>query len=221
MKKVLLTTMLFLTLALAACNGAASASQASSPQESASLAAAAQLAVGTLKLDGTEQAVTGEQASELLVMWQVYLDLAGSDTAAQEEIDGLVNQIQETMTSEQMEAIRAMDLTQQDLFALMQEQGTETGSSQRSSGDTTFTFAPGGGGGPPDGGGGPPADAGMAGGAPPDGGMGGDLGGMDGIGPGSGTDQSAATGQAAGGNQSIPTALVRAVVQYLEGKAAS
>ena len=64
------------------------------------------------KLDGTEQAVTSKQAQELLPMWQVYQDISNSSTAAQSEVDGLVEQIQETMSAGQMQAITVMNLTQ-------------------------------------------------------------------------------------------------------------
>jgi hypothetical protein len=173
--------------------------------------------VGTLKLDGTGQSVTAAQANDLLVMWQVYQDLINSDTAAQEEIDGLVEQIQETMTTDQMSAIKAMGLTQQDIFAVMQEQGGDFVQAQRSDSET-FSFSPNSGGGP--GGGGPP-DGGMAGGAPPDGGMGGDMGAMGGAGPGTSTDQSQSTGTGSGagrsaGSAGVPTALVDALIQYLQ-----
>jgi hypothetical protein len=78
--------------------------------------------VGTLQLEGTEQAVTSEQAQELLPMWQVYQDISNSSTAAQSEIDGLVEQIQETMSAGQMQAITVMNLTQQDVSATIQAQ---------------------------------------------------------------------------------------------------
>ena len=137
MKKVFLTTLLLLALTLTACSGTANTNQASSTQESATLPTATQLIVGTLKLDGTKQAVTSDQAKDLLVMWQVYQDLASSDTAAQEEIDSLVEQIQETMTTDQMSTIKAMNLTQQDVFAVMQEQGGDFVQVRQSSGSSS------------------------------------------------------------------------------------
>lgn len=214
MKKIFLTTLLLLTLTLTACSGTANVNQASSTQENASLPIETQLVVGTFKLEDTDQAVTSEQAKELLVMWQVYQDLNSSDTAAQEEIEGLVEQIQETMTTDQMSDIQAMDLTQQDVFAVMQEQGGDFVQAQRSNSET-FSFSPNSGGGP--GGGGPP-DGGMAGGAPLDGGMGGDMGAMGGAGPSTSTDQSQSTGAGSGTASvaGVPTALVDALIQYLQ-----
>lgn len=213
MKKILLTTLLLLTLTLTACGSASNTNQASSTQESATLPTATQLILGTLKLDGTEQAVTSGQAKDLLVMWQVYQDLASSDTAAQEEIDGLVDQIQETMTTEQTKSISDMSLTQQDVVALMQEQSIGTIQSQQSSSET-FSFSPSAGGDP--GAGGPP-DGGMAGG-PPDGGMGGDMGAIGGVGSNTSTDQTQGTGTGSnlGGTAGTSTVLVDAVIQYLQ-----
>jgi len=220
MKKILLTSLLLLTLSLAACSGTASATQASSTQESASLPTATQLVVGTLKLKETEQAVTSEQASELLVMWQVYENLISSDTAAHAEIDGLVEQIQETMTADQMSAIKAMNLTQQDVFATMQEQGGDFMQARQSSSSSSSTQS-GGSFSPPDGGGGmpggsapPDGGSGMTGGAPPDSGMGG----MGGAGLNTSTDQTqnAGTGLGAGSSAGVPTALVEALIQYLQ-----
>ena len=48
-----------------------------------------QVAIGTIKLDGTENAVTAEQAKELLPLWETLQVLEGSDTAATEEKDAL------------------------------------------------------------------------------------------------------------------------------------
>jgi hypothetical protein len=167
MKKLFLAILTTLTLILTAC-GSSQTPQAGPANQDRTLPLATQLIVGTFKLDGTAQAVTAEQAKELLPMWQVYQDLLTSDNAAQEEIDGLVSQIQDTMTAEQTQAITAMNLTQRDIFTLMEERGLGMGGSQRnnSSGGTSTgngSNFPGGGFVPPDGG--------MPGGGfPPDGG---------------------------------------------------
>jgi hypothetical protein len=165
MKKLTIATLTILTLILTACGSASSSTLQVGPGSQAqTLPAATQLIVGIFKLDGTDQAVTAEQAKELLPLWQVYQDLLTSDTAAQEEIDALVEQAQETMTAEQMQAITVMNLTQKDVMSVMQEQGL--GVSQRSNmgnGNGTTTGGGGGFSGPPDGGGVPM-------GAPPDGG---------------------------------------------------
>jgi hypothetical protein len=209
MKKTIILSTIF-ALLLMACSKA----QTNLPQTSDGLPVATQLVVGTLQLEGTDQAVTSEQAQELLPMWQVYQEISNSSTAAQEEVDGLIEQIQETMNAGQMQAITEMNLTRQDVFAAIQVQNitvSSGGGQSSNSGGVSFS--------PPDGGmpdGGPP-DAGMGGGAPPDGGMG-DMAGMDGAGPSTSTDQNqeAGTNPGLGSPASVPTVLIDALIQYLE-----
>lgn len=81
------------------------------------------LLVGTLNLKGTKHEVDAEQAARLLPLWQMYQSLISSDTATQEEVDAVIKQIQKSMTSEQMDAIEAMDLKSEDVMAIMQELG--------------------------------------------------------------------------------------------------
>jgi hypothetical protein len=78
------------------------------------------LALGTLKLEGTNQAVTKEEATELLTLWQGYQSLSNSDTSSQVELDALVEQIQGVMTAEQIKAIQALELTDQSVSEVMQ-----------------------------------------------------------------------------------------------------
>lgn len=216
MKKVFLSLSLLLALVLTACGTTASRMQGSSSPTSDSLPGATKLVVGTLNLEGTDQAVTGEQAGELLLMWQVYQSLSNSSSAAQAEIDGLVEQIQETMTAGQMEAISGMNLTQQDIFALMQEQGGSMGQTRQSSSASSSTQ---------NGGGFAPPEGGMDGGVPPEGGAGGAPvdGGMAGAGPGTGTNQvdDTVAGTDAGRTASAPAPLVEALIQVLEQRAGS
>ena len=120
-----------------------------------------QLIVGTLQLEESETAVTREQAAELIPLWKAVRSLSSSDTAAQAELEALTDQVQETMTAEQLQAIAAMQLTQEDLFGVMQELGIGPGGAAE--GDQVFQF---GGEGPGDG----PASGGRAaGGGPPEG----------------------------------------------------
>lgn len=79
-----------------------------------------QLMLGTLLLEETEHAVTPEQATTLLPLWQA---LQGGGLTIQAEIDAVLKQIESAMTQEQLEAIAAMQLTQEDLRAWMEEQG--------------------------------------------------------------------------------------------------
>ena len=83
------------------------------------LNASSQLALGTLQLEGTENAVMPEQAAALLPLWQA---LRGGVTA-QAEVNAVLKQIEGTMAQEQLEAIARLQLTQEGLRAWMQEQG--------------------------------------------------------------------------------------------------
>src|SRR4030042_7188635 len=84
---------------------------------------ATKLALGTLKLEGTSIAVTRDEASERLPLWQAYQSLSNSDTGSQLELDALVNQIQGVMTSEQVMAVDKLKLTDQSLTELLQTLG--------------------------------------------------------------------------------------------------
>jgi flagellar hook-associated protein FlgK len=126
MKKIIFSLLVF-ALALSACGASKSDTTSSTAGDpnARSLPPISQLIIGTFKLEGTKQAVSKEQATQLLPLWEVYGSLMQSETSAQAEIDGLIQQIQDTMTKEQLQAIQAMTLTQRDLFALMQEKGIE------------------------------------------------------------------------------------------------
>lgn len=87
------------------------------------LSARNQLALGTLRLEGTEHAVTPEQAQTLAFLWQGLKALGGDSMAASEETAAVQQQIEEAMTEAQLQAIRDMQLTSVDLNAFYEEQG--------------------------------------------------------------------------------------------------
>ncbi|MGQ9626612.1 MAG: SH3 domain-containing protein [Anaerolineae bacterium] len=82
-----------------------------------------QLLVGTMLLEDTPHAVTKEQAQELLTPWQMLRALQGSGTASQVEIKAVLNQIQATMTPEQLAAIKEMRLTPTSMREVAQKLG--------------------------------------------------------------------------------------------------
>jgi hypothetical protein len=84
------------------------------------LDAASQLALGTLRLEGTEKAVTEGQAASLLVLWQA---LQGTVLQGSAERTAVIRQIEDTMTATQVAAISGMRLTQEDAQAWVQSQG--------------------------------------------------------------------------------------------------
>lgn len=86
-----------------------------------------QLALGSLELDGTPNAIKAEQASKLLVLWQALLSTQKSGSAAQAEVNALLEQIESMMTSDQLLAIRDMQLTQSDLQAWATANGITLG----------------------------------------------------------------------------------------------
>ncbi len=166
-KKIVLTSLIFFALTLTAC---ASSSRTAGPAN-VELPTQTKITLGVLKLEDTDFAITAEQAQELIPMFYVLQDLNESDTAAQEEIDGLVNQIQETLTDDQVEAIDGMSLSMRDVFSYTQSGSDGSGSSNAPS--FTGVGESGNAGGPPDMGGsgfpgGGPGE--MTGGAMPSGG---------------------------------------------------
>jgi hypothetical protein len=82
-----------------------------------------QLAMGTINLENTSQAVDAQEASQLLFLWQAASSLYTSNTTADAEKTALLNQIQDTMTSEQIDAIRAMKITNASVTSALQAQG--------------------------------------------------------------------------------------------------
>ena len=132
-----------------------------------------QLMVGTFLLEDTEEAVASEQAAELVILWKAFRSLSSSDNVALEEMDGLVKQIRETMTPEQLETIAGMELSLEDMFSMAEELGIvpeDFSGFGRGEGDGDG-FPEGGPGGFP--GGGIPGEEGRGGQGP--GGFGGDL----------------------------------------------
>jgi hypothetical protein len=205
MKKVLFSLLIVLSLFLSACSAASTGTPISSIDNE--LPIATQLAVGTLKLEESGQDVTAEQAEELVLYWQVYKELSQSETAAQAEIDGVVAQIQETMTDVQMQAITDMALTQQDVIAAMQGMTVVSSDSSES---TVNVLS----------GGDMPAGGPLGGsGAPPDGGVTMDMG--SGAVPDMDQVQSSQPGAGLSGVTEAPSTLIDALIEALQEKIAA
>lgn len=221
----LLSLIIAFSLALAACGSAAGQGTGSelSTSYADALPAAGQLAAGTLKLEGSAQAVTAEQAGQLLPLWQGLQSLLTSSTSSDQEIQGVVAQIESSMTSAQIQTIAAMKLTQTDLTSLVQSnQGASSGATSSSGVQATRRAQSGGGDF------GPPGGGGFVGGGPGGDGLGIGLAGGNGL-PGSSSGlpeatlsaDSRATAQAYS-NQfaqvGVSPMTVRAVIQYLQSK---
>jgi len=129
------TVVLFLlafVVALAGCQGASEAAATGEAAGATTAAATAgrpggdvmALAVGTLALDGTENAITAPQAAELLPLWKAYRALLASDATAPQELAALVEQIRQSMTAEQ-QATLAAGLSPEEQAALLARHGIE------------------------------------------------------------------------------------------------
>jgi hypothetical protein len=124
-------------LALSACSGSTSATPATQASSAASTTNAAnpantlsvplELAIGTFKLEGTDNAVNADTAAKLAPLWKAVMNLGASDTISQVELDGLYQQIKDTMTPAQVAAITAMHLSRTDMMQVAQEQGIAMG----------------------------------------------------------------------------------------------
>lgn len=82
-----------------------------------------QLAYGTILLEGTENAITTEQAKVLLPLWQAMLALSGDSMTVSEELSAVQNQIMDTMQPTQLQAIAALRITNARLFEFYAEKG--------------------------------------------------------------------------------------------------
>ena len=175
--------MLVLSTALAACSGNPLANLPIMPQtqanDPAKMAVTSKLAVGILKMEGTSQAVTSTQACALLPLWRAVYKMGNDQSASSTEVTALYEQIQETLTADQVNAIQKINWTQQELMELTQKYGGGNPSGQSASSSAAAKSSSSQQGGP---GGGPP-DMGGPGGGPM-----GDI-----LGPSGGTTSSTAT----------------------------
>ena len=133
-------TLIFSTIILGAVIAACSAAQptpanpagnapASTPNPNAplNLTLEEKLAFGTLKLEGTSQAVTAQQAAQLLPLWQQVQTLERQGNASSSDLQAVYKQIESDMTSNQIETIQGLNLTYGDLQAEMQQLGIQGG----------------------------------------------------------------------------------------------
>ena len=130
MKKnwVILNCVMVLAILLTACGskniaGAASTDPAVTTNQNGEfkLPLQTQLIIGTFALEKSDYVVTKEQAQELLPLWKVLKNLLTSDSASSVEIDALVNQIQETMTADQLAYINDQVSSAESYQAILSE----------------------------------------------------------------------------------------------------
>ncbi len=121
-KRIALLTLIVL-IALSACSSAPTPAAPTTTQDTytstaldtsyeGALAVRNQLALGTLQLDGTPNAITPEQATTLLTLWQALRGTTQSGSSAQAEVNALLGQIEGALTADQLAAIKDLKLTQ-------------------------------------------------------------------------------------------------------------
>jgi hypothetical protein len=191
-----------LVLAMSACGSSQNAT--ASAAAATTLSMESQLLVGTLKLESTSLAVSAEQAGQLLPLWETLQSLASSGTAASQEVESVISQIESTMNAQQISNITAMNLTSQDLTNAIADSGTAPAGLSKTTAASAAQSQSGGlvGGAP--GGGNPPAD--VVGNMPAP------------TGSQAASQASTSSTQSIATMNQVPTALIQALVEMLEKK---
>jgi hypothetical protein len=154
-----------------------------------------------------------------LPLWKATRSLSQSETAATEEIEALINQIEGTMTGDQLATIEAMELTMQDFSDIAESLGLEIDAGGRFGEMTPEMQAT--------------REAMRESGQMPEGGFGGGPGGGMGRGFGGGAGGEAGDefnpeamqtaiaergGAPRGANLGLNSVLLDAIIEFLEGK---
>ncbi len=174
-KKLVLILSLIAILAVSACTAAGTTNGNATQTTTAGtdqLPTLSKLVVGTYKLIDSSTPVTQVQARELVVLWKAYKELNTRDSKAQQEVTDLLTQINSSLTTDQIAAIDAMNLSTRDVMSLVQELGVSastTSTSRTGSSSSSNSSAGGGPGGFP--GGGMPPDIAVGGGPGMEGGF--------------------------------------------------
>jgi ABC-type phosphate transport system substrate-binding protein len=135
MKRItLLVTLMFAAAALTACGSGSSVpiwptavgSELDSSHPDA-LSPFLATAMGSLRLDGTDNGITKEQAAKLLPLWQALRSSIHTGGMVPEEINDLLLQIEGEMTGGQIAAINTMQITQSDMRTWATANGVSAG----------------------------------------------------------------------------------------------
>ncbi len=126
-------TLIILAMILTACgssnspaaggSGSAASNRGSGSARTAALSPTTKLAIGTFKLEGTAQAVNATEAAKLIPLWQLMNQLDTSSSTAPQEVTATENAIQAAMTPAQIQAIDGMQISQRDIFTVLQQSG--------------------------------------------------------------------------------------------------
>ena len=148
-KTAIISIFLALVVLLSACASSttsASSTSANTASQSqqitpSSLTLQNKLGLGILKLEGTGLAVTADQANTLLPLWKAVKSLNSSNTTSAVEMSALYQQIEDGLSSDQVQAIKKLSLTQAQLTYMIQQQSTVTSSSSSSSSSSAASGA--------------------------------------------------------------------------------
>lgn len=127
----LVTTVSLLVLTSCGPSSAASTTASSDP-----MTPALKLALGTLHLEGTEQAVDATTAARLLPLWELLDELSTNSAAAPAETTAVIEQIESTMTAAQLKAIQALNLTDNDVTKASEGGGAATATGTTTAGSS-------------------------------------------------------------------------------------
>ena len=86
-----------------------------------------QLAVGIIQLEDSDQAVDEALATEILPLWQALQALGQNETTATAELTAVLNQIQDTMQPEQINAIRDLQITEESIQQMLADGAIQPG----------------------------------------------------------------------------------------------
>lgn len=131
-KMIYLGLLISIILSLTACSASGETAQPSAdiapqnhPQPPADMVVESKLAIGILKLEGTQNAVTSDQAKTMLPLWQAVKSLGKTTNTTDIEMNALYQQIEDTLTAEQLQAIKDLGITPDDQKALMEQYGIQ------------------------------------------------------------------------------------------------
>ena len=134
-KTAIISIFLVLVFILSACSSTATTNSVSTSQQitSSSLTLQNKLGLGILKLEGTSLAVTADQANTLLPLWKAVKSLSSSSLTSATEMTALYQQIEDGLTTAQVQAIQKLSLTQTQLNTLIQQNSLTSKNSSSSS----------------------------------------------------------------------------------------
>lgn len=90
---------------------------------------AEQLLTGIFMLADTNLSLTGEQTAQFIPLWTSLKDITQNSTA-QEQTDAILQQIESTLTAEQVKAIADFKITRQSMMSVLQDKGVTMGGPQ-------------------------------------------------------------------------------------------